>query len=113
MSDTHVYKLLSQADWSAAEAAGVTSVPLDAADGYVHLSGIGTVAETARLYYSGQPVVHLLEFAVADLPPLKWEPSRGGTLFPHLHGDLPIALASRHWQLRPDTSGTPTMPEDL
>ncbi|MEH6487589.1 DUF952 domain-containing protein [Hyphomonas oceanitis] len=113
MSDTHVYKLLSQADWSAAEVAGVTSVPLDAADGYVHLSGIGTVAETARLYYSGQPVVHLLEFAVADLPPLKWEPSRGGTLFPHLYGDLPIALASRHWQLRPDTSGTPTMPEDL
>ena len=113
MSDTHVYKLLSQVDWAAAEVVGVTSVPLDAADGYVHLSGIGAVAETARLYYSGQPVVHLLEFAVADLPPLKWEPSRGGTLFPHLYGDLPIALASRHWQLHPDANGAPTMPEDL
>tara|TARA_R110002020_G_scaffold83397_1_gene206676 strand:- start:89659 stop:90000 length:342 start_codon:yes stop_codon:yes gene_type:complete len=113
MTDTHVYKLLSQSDWSAAEASGVTAVPLDAADGYVHLSGIASVAETARLYYSGQPVVHLLEFAVADLPPLKWEPSRGGTLFPHLYGDLPIARACRYWQLSPDADGAPLMPEDL
>ena len=93
MTDTHVYKLLSQADWAVAEASGVTAVTLDVADGYVHLSGIATVAETARLYYSGQPVVHLLEFAVADLTPLKWEPSRGGTLFPHLYGQLNPALA--------------------
>ena len=72
MTDTHVYKLLSQADWAAAEASGITAVPLDVADGYVHLSGIATVSETARLYYSGRVIVHLLEFAVADLPTLRW-----------------------------------------
>ena len=113
MTDTHVYKLLSQADWAAAEASGITAVPLDVADGYVHLSGIATVSETARLYYSGRVIVHLLEFAVADLPTLRWEPSRGGTLFPHLYGDLHIAAACRQWQLSPDADGAPRMPDDL
>ena len=32
--------------------------------------------------------------AAALGPALKWEPSRGGALFPHLHGDLPLALVA-------------------
>ncbi|KCZ92081.1 DUF952 domain-containing protein [Hyphomonas johnsonii] len=113
MTDTHVYKLLTVADWAAAEAAGVTATALDLADGYVHLSARDSVAETARLHYAGASGVRLLEFAIADLPPLKWEPSRGGTLFPHLYHPLAIALATRLWQLDLDSGGTPQMPEDL
>jgi len=113
MSNTHVYKLLTPTDWAKAQADGVTATALDAADGYVHLSTRDTAAETARLHYAGQKDVRLLEFAVADLSPLKWEPSRGGTLFPHLYGALEIGRATRSWTLMQDADGVPVLPEDF
>jgi len=113
MNNTHVYKLLTPTDWAKAQADGVTTTALDTADGYVHLSTRDTAAETARLHYAGQQSVRLLEFAVADLSPLKWEPSRGGTLFPHLYGSLEISRAARSWTLMLDASGAPVLPEDF
>ncbi len=113
MTHTHIYKLLTQPDWETAKAAGATATALDRTDGYVHLSSRDTVAETAKLHYAGQEDVVLLEFAIADLPPLKWEPSRGGILFPHLYGGLEIKRACRQWVLAQDSRGTPVLPEDF
>ena len=113
MEDTHVYKLLTQPDWEMAKAAGATATMLDVTDGYVHLSSRDTVAETAKLHYAGQKDVTLLEFAITDLAPLKWEPSRGGILFPHLYGTLEIRHACRQWTLAQDSRGIPVLPEDL
>jgi len=91
---------------------GVTCTALDERDGYVHLSTRAQVAETARLHFAGAEGVRLLRYAVADLPPLKWEPSRGGQMFPHLYARLEISLADAVWRLLPDASGALVLPED-
>lgn len=113
MSKNFVYKLLTPDDWHIAQAKGCTQTVLDLGDGYVHLSSAAQVAETARLHYAGIDGAHLLEFAITDLPPLKWEESRAGQLFPHLYGDLRLARARRKWVLELDEHGYPIMPEEL
>lgn len=113
MDDTHVYKLLTDDQWRTAEANGLTDVPLDRDDGYVHLSTAAQVAETARLYFSGQKDVRLVRFPVDRLPPLTWETSRGGKLFPHLYARLQIAKADAVWRLACGADGAPMIPEDL
>ena len=108
-----VYKLLTEADWAAAEMAGVTATALDLADGYVHLSTAAQVRETARRYYSGETRVRLLRFDLAALCDVRWEPSRGGDLFPHLYGPLEISKAGAAWWLMPGPDGAPQFPEDV
>lgn len=110
-SETHVYKLLTGDDWRSAMEMGVTSAAVDLKDGYVHLSTRAQAAETARLHFAGADGVRLLRFAVADLPPLTWEPSRGGQLFPHLYGPLEVSLAEAVWHLLPGPDGALRFPE--
>ena len=113
MENTPVYKLLTEEDWRAAEAAGHTVTALDIADGYVHLSTRAQLPETAARYFVGKGRVRLLRFDSAALPPLRWEPSRGGDLFPHLYAPLEIARAQSAWWLEPGTDGAPILPEDI
>jgi uncharacterized protein (DUF952 family) len=110
-NETHVYKLLTGADWKAASANGVTSAAIDETDGYVHLSTRSQVAGTAKLHFAGAEGVRLLRFAVADLPPLTWEASRGGQMFPHLYAPLEVSLADAVWQLLPGADGALRFPE--
>jgi len=110
--ETHVYKLLTGADWQAACGMGVTCTELDERDGYVHLSTRAQVVGTARLHFAGAEGVRLLRFDVGDLPPLKWEPSRGGQMFPHLYAPLEVSLAEAVWQLLPGADGALRLPED-
>jgi uncharacterized protein (DUF952 family) len=111
-SETHVYKLLTGADWQAASTVGVTCAGVDEKDGYVHLSTREQVTETARLHFAGAEGVRLLRFAVADLPPLTWEPSRGGQKFPHLYAPLEVSLAEAVWHLMRGADGSLRFPED-
>ena len=113
MTETHVYKLLTDADWHVAKTHGATQTALDVDDGYVHLSTQDQVSETAQLHYKGQRDVRLLEFAIAALPEMKWEASRGGQLFPHLYAPLEIDWAARQWTLTLGEDDAPVMPEDL
>ncbi|MCU0730376.1 MAG: DUF952 domain-containing protein [Hyphomonas sp.] len=108
-----VYKLLTEADWVASEASGVTATALDVADGYVHLSTNAQVRETARRYYSGQARVRLLRFDFAALGDVRWEKSRGGDLFPHLYGALELSKADGSWWLTQGPDGAPVFPEDF
>ena len=66
MEDAHVYKLLTDDQWRAAEASGVTDVPIDREDGYVHFSTAEQVGETAAKYFSGLKDVRLVRFPPAD-----------------------------------------------
>lgn len=111
MTETHIYKLLTDAELQAAEASGVTDVPVDRADGYIHFSTKTQVQETADKYFKGVGIVHLVRFAVEALPPLKWEESRGGQLFPHLYAPLELKLADVMWKLVEAPDGGPIMPE--
>ena len=83
-----IYKIVPAPLWRASEAAGVfTGSPVDVRDGFIHFSTSEQVRETAARHFAG--VENLLLVAVsADQLDIRWEPSRGGALFPHLYAPL-------------------------
>jgi len=87
---TRIYKILSRAAWEAAARAGVyEGSAVDRADGFIHFSTAAQAAETARKHFAGHEGLVVLAVEAETLgPELKWEPSRGGALFPHLYGPL-------------------------
>jgi uncharacterized protein (DUF952 family) len=89
---TIIYKILPAALWRDAEHAGFLSgSQVDLHDGFIHFSTAAQVAETAAKHFAGQRDLLLLHVDAAKLGArLKWEPSRGGVLFPHLYGDLDV-----------------------
>lgn len=94
---THIYKIVSRADWNAAQAAGVfDGAAIDLADGFIHFSAAEQVEETAAKYFAGQPDLLLIAVDSAKLgDALQWEISRGGARFPHLYAPLPLELVAR------------------
>lgn len=111
----HVYKILPARLWERARAEGVfAGAGIDIADGFIHLSDGGQAGETARLHFSGQPDLVLLTIDAQRLgPALVWEPSRGGALFPHLYGPLPLDAVVRWDLLTLDPAGVPVLPEPV
>lgn len=101
-----VYKICPAALWQEAERAGLfRGAPVDLADGYIHLSTAAQVRETAAKHFSGQRDLLLVAIdEVALGADLRWEPFRGGALFPHLYAGLPIAAVAwaRPLPLGPD-----------
>src|SRR5437879_4938354 len=89
-----IYKILPRADWRAAQVAGrFEGSPVDQADGFIHFSTAAQAGETARRHFASQADLVVLEVEADDLgAALKWEPSRGGDLFPHLYGALAARL---------------------
>jgi len=86
-----VYKLLRPAEWVAFQTDGVfAGSPDDLRDGFIHLSAADQVAGTCAKWFAGTEVV-LLAVDAADL---RWEPLRGGVLFPHLYRPLRLAEVS-------------------
>ena len=85
-----IYKIFRAAEMAAFVAVGETAgAPVDLADGYLHFSTAGQAAETAARHFAGEDGLWLLACDPAALgPALRWEPSRGGALFPHLYRPL-------------------------
>jgi uncharacterized protein (DUF952 family)/uncharacterized protein (DUF1330 family) len=110
-----VYKILRAAEWDALRDAGETAgAPVDVADGFVHLSTAGQLAETAAKHFAAEEGLTLLALEEAALgPALRWEPSRGGALFPHLHAPLRLADVAWHTPLPVGPGGhvLPAVPE--
>jgi uncharacterized protein (DUF952 family) len=92
MSDATIYHICRRAEWRAARAAGTyAGSSQDRADGFIHFSGPKQVIASAAKHRAGQAGLVLLAVDAAELgSALRWEASRGGTLFPHLYGDLPL-----------------------
>ena len=92
---THIYKIVPESLWRAAEASGVfAGAPVDLADGFIHFSTASQTRETADKHFAGQTNLLLVMVeAEAFGAALKWEPSRGGALFPHLYAPLPTTSA--------------------
>jgi uncharacterized protein (DUF952 family) len=84
-----IYKIFRASEWAELQAKGATDgAPIDVADGYVHFSDADTVQQTAALHFQGETDLVLLAVEAEALDDLKWEASRGGTLFPHLYRQL-------------------------
>ncbi len=106
-----VYKILKADAWAAAERAGrFAGAGIDLADGYIHLSTAAQAPETARLHFAGQSDLVLLRIEAERLGAmLRWEPSRGGQLFPHLYAPLDCALVEAATPIPLDPDGTPRL----
>ena len=86
-----IYNIVPASSWQKAQADGAFhGAAIDISDGYIHFSTAEQVKETAAKHFSGQRDLVLLAIDSTSLAPseLKWEPSRGGALFPHLYGTL-------------------------
>jgi uncharacterized protein (DUF952 family) len=92
-----VYKIVPAALWRDAEAAGkFRGSEVDRRDGFIHFSSAAQAAETAAKHFAGQADLLLVWVVAGALgAALKWEPSRGGALFPHLYGDLDLAAVRK------------------
>jgi uncharacterized protein (DUF952 family) len=90
---TTIYKICENALWREAERAGLfRGAPVDARDGFIHFSTAAQVRETAARHFAGAADLMLIAVETAALGgALRWEVSRGGDLFPHLYGPLPLA----------------------
>jgi len=101
-----IYKIFRAAEWAAFEAAGQTlGAPIDITDGYIHFSTAAQVAETAAKHFAGEDGLVLCALDAGSLgPELRWEPSRGGQLFPHLYRELDATdlLWTKPYPLGPD-----------
>lgn len=88
-----VYKIVTRSEWSDWQSSGMfVGAPVDRADGFIHLSTRAQVAETAARHFAGRDGLVLVALEAAALgPALRFEPARGGDLFPHLYGPLPVA----------------------
>jgi uncharacterized protein (DUF952 family) len=92
-----IYKILDTEVWRKAESAGIFhGAGIDLTDGYIHFSTATQAAETAARHFAGRSGLCLVAIDGDKLgPALKFEPSRGGELFPHLYG--PLALDAVLW----------------
>jgi len=87
-----IYHICRREEWEAAQRAGrYLGSSQDKADGFIHFSEAAQVKASAAKHRASQTGLVLLAVDAAQLgPALKWEPSRGGALFPHLYGPLPL-----------------------
>lgn len=91
-----LYKIMPRQDWETAQANGIyEGSEVDRRDGFIHLSAARQVRATARKHFSGQGDLLLVSVREDALgKSLKWEVSRGGDLFPHIYGNLPLNAVS-------------------
>lgn len=101
------YKVLTADQMAMLERdASFEGAPIDLADGYIHLSTAAQLTETVDKHFAGQRDLWVAAVDLAALgAAVKWEPSRGGQLFPHIYGPLPMSAVTAYGPLRRDAGG--------
>ncbi|MBB6424720.1 DUF952 domain-containing protein [Sphingopyxis sp. JAI128] len=86
------FKVLTAQQWTDFERERVfRGAPVDIADGYIHLSTAGQLEATIAKYFAGHTDLMIAEVDLVQLgDAVRWEPARGGDLFPHIYAELPI-----------------------
>lgn len=114
-----VYKVCTAVDWAEAVRLGqYIGSPDDLRDGFIHLSTRSQLAGTLARHFSqpdgrGRPGLVLVTLDPSTLgEPLKWEPARDGSLFPHLYVPLLPRLAERIEPLPVGPDGRHLIPGD-
>lgn len=101
-----IYHICRRYDWRAGSSGGAYHAPeTDRADGFLHFSNAAQIVDSAAKHRAGETGLVLLAVDAAKLgDALRWELSRGGALFPHLYGNLPLdaVIAVHDLPLGPD-----------
>ena len=108
-----IYKICPEALWREAERTGAfAGAPVDVRDGFIHLSTAAQVRETAAKHFGGQRDLLLIAVDEDALgPDLRYERSRGGELFPHVYGPLPLSAVRWVKPLPLNSDGRHVFPE--
>lgn len=95
----------------AAERGTFAGAGVDLADGYIHFSTADQLSETLRRHFAGKTRLTLAAVRTADLgAALRWEPSRGDDLFPHLYAALPMSAVAWTAPIAVASDGTAALP---
>jgi uncharacterized protein (DUF952 family) len=107
-----IYKVVTRPTFDAAAGAGeFPRAPIDLKDGYIHFSTATQLAETLRLHFAGQADLVVFAVRTADMGSgLRWEPSRGGQLFPHHYGALARSAIGQTADIAVAADGSVTLP---
>ena len=110
-----IFHMCGKNEWLAALANGIYKGSLqDISDGFIHFSTAKQVSKSAEIYRMGQRGLVLLSVEVRLLGgALRWEQSRGGELFPHLYGSLPLKAVTRVDDLKLGADGRHEFPDGL
>jgi uncharacterized protein (DUF952 family) len=113
VATTTIYKICAATMWREAERIGIfRGAPIDLRDGYIHFSTAEQAVETADKHFAGEPDLVLVAVdALALGAHLRWEPSRGDALFPHLYGMLATSAVIRVDPLPLGPDGRHVFPE--
>jgi uncharacterized protein (DUF952 family) len=108
-----VYKICPRSLWQSAERNGVfAGAPVDMQDGFIHFSTAAQLRDTAAKHFRGQDDLLLVAVDAAALGDvLRHEPTRGGDLFPHLYGVLPLEAVVWVKPLPIDPDGSHVFPD--
>ena len=108
MESQFVYKFFRPQEWNSFNRADVFNGSIDdQRDGFIHFSLAPQLKGTLAKYYTdGQDIILAKVDGALLGAELKYEPSRGGDLFPHVYGALLRAQVITHWRLPalPDAS---------
>jgi uncharacterized protein (DUF952 family) len=112
MPDQIVYKIMSAAELNQMQRDGeFLGSPADLTDGYIHLSCGSQLAATLDKHFSGVDGLMLIAVDLSRLgDTVRWEPARGGQLFPHIHGRLPVEAVISITTLQRTVDGTICLP---
>lgn len=107
-----IYHICRLTEWQEAAARGsYDGSSQDAADGFIHFSTATQVEESTRRHRAGQDGLVLLAVEAQTLgSALRWEPARGGQMFPHLYGQLPVIAVMEVHHLPLDADGNHRFP---
>ncbi len=110
---TLIYKICPAPAWREAERRGTFAGSADdMRDGFIHFSTAAQIAGTLRRHFAGQADLFLVAVEAETLgDALKWEPSRGGDLFPHLYSALDAHAAHSVTLLTLRDDGSHIVPE--
>ena len=114
-NDSAIYHMCRREEWTAAETAGAYGgSSQDRADGFIHFSSAQQVVKSAAKHRAGQDGLVLLRVDTTKLgDALKWEESRGGALFPHLYGELPVGAVIAVYDVPLGADGLHMFPPEL
>ena len=100
-------------EWQSAVRAGIYAGSADdRRDGFIHFSTADQLSGTLAKYFAGRSDLVLVRVGAVFLGDLlRWEPSRGGALFPHLYGPLQMAAVLKVEDLPLRDDGSHAVPE--
>lgn len=105
------FKVLSREQMAELEGGVFAGSAVDRTDGFIHLSTAAQLDVTVDKHFAGQVNLHVAAVDLAVLgTAVKWEPSRGGDLFAHIYGPLPLSAVIAYSPMERDGEGKVKLP---